>query len=78
LPNEISLQASFINDTNTTNKLCNSRLNTDAGGQSATQMIWSGSSALGNGFDAYDTPGFGNDRNKLQDAAAIIGALTTE
>jgi GTPase Era involved in 16S rRNA processing len=60
------------------NKLCNSRLNTDAGGPSATQMIWSLSSAHGNGFSVYDTPGFGTDKNKLHHAAAIVGALTNE
>jgi GTPase Era involved in 16S rRNA processing len=60
------------------NTLCNSSLTTDAGGESTTQMIWKVSSAYGNGFDAYDTPGFGNDKNKLHDAAAIVGALTNE
>jgi GTPase Era involved in 16S rRNA processing len=41
-------------------------------------MIWSVSSGHGNGFDIYDTPGFGNDKNKVQHAAAIVGALTNE
>jgi GTPase SAR1 family protein len=43
------------------NKLCKTSLDTDAGGHSTTQMIWNLSSAYGNGFDVYDTPGFGND-----------------
>jgi GTPase Era involved in 16S rRNA processing len=60
------------------NKLCNSKLPTEAGGKSATQSIWSVGSAYGNGFDVYDTPGFGTDENKVQHAAAIVGALTNE
>jgi GTPase SAR1 family protein len=47
------------------NKLCKTRLPTDAGGHSATKIIWNLSSAYGNGFDVYDTPGFGNDKNKV-------------
>jgi putative ribosome biogenesis GTPase RsgA len=59
------------------NKICNSELPTDNWGKSETQ-IWKLSSAYGNGFDIYDTPGFGNDEKKVEHAAAIVGALTNE
>jgi putative ribosome biogenesis GTPase RsgA len=46
------------------NKICNSELPTDNWGKSVTQ-IYSLSSAYGNGFYVYDTPGFGNDEKKV-------------
>jgi hypothetical protein len=60
------------------NTICNSRLKTAYGNLSVTDKIWSVSSAHGNGFAVFDTPGFGNDRNKLNHASAIVGALTKE
>jgi GTPase Era involved in 16S rRNA processing len=60
------------------NKICNSKLKSVYGKQSVTQNIWSVSSAYGNGFAVFDTPGFGNDRDKLNHASAIVGALTKE
>jgi predicted GTPase len=59
------------------NKLCKSNLSTRLLGQSVTR-IWKLSSAYGKGFSVYDTPGFGTEKNKLQHAAAIVGALTNE
>ncbi|KAM3132486.1 hypothetical protein pb186bvf_015445 [Paramecium bursaria] len=57
------------------NKICNTNLKTQAGGDSCTRQVFLRPSAYGKGFKALDTPGFGSDKQMLPHAAAIIAAL---
>lgn len=58
------------------NKICNQKFETNSGGDSVTRDLFKRKAAYGEGFNITDTPGTGNDNDKLYHALCLKLALT--